>query len=196
MTQHGGLQGLVETAVLRGDYDDALAALTVWLRFSAARLLTWNRNYNVKPREISAAQVLFDKKLLFHPGFTCHLEKLDLSLGPLWASTALQIALAELGHARSLLQKHDTLFRRLRSACQMAGIVRSRLGSLHMGLEQMRHSQALVRAGVLEFLLQSLQAERSVSAEVCRQFYELEAPVKTYCSLKPDLISVVCSPAV
>lgn len=64
MTQHDGLQGLVETAVLRGDYDDALAALTVWLRFSAARLLTWNRNYNVKPREISAAQVLFDQKLL------------------------------------------------------------------------------------------------------------------------------------
>ncbi|BDA43844.1 Alpha-glucan water dikinase, chloroplastic at C-terminar half [Coccomyxa sp. Obi] len=48
--------GLLETAVLRGDYDDALAALAVWLRFSAARLLTWNSNYNVKPREISAAQ--------------------------------------------------------------------------------------------------------------------------------------------
>ena len=43
--------------MLRGDYDDALAALAVWLRFSAARLLTWNSNYNVKPREISAAQV-------------------------------------------------------------------------------------------------------------------------------------------
>lgn len=51
------LQGLLETGVLRGDYDDALAALAVWLRFSAARLLTWNSNYNVKPREISAAQV-------------------------------------------------------------------------------------------------------------------------------------------
>ncbi|CAL8469831.1 g9373 [Coccomyxa elongata] len=48
--------GLLETGVLRGDYDDALAALAVWLRFSAARLLTWNSNYNVKPREISAAQ--------------------------------------------------------------------------------------------------------------------------------------------
>ena len=35
-----------------------MAALVVWLRFSAARLLTWNRNYNIKPREISAAQVL------------------------------------------------------------------------------------------------------------------------------------------
>ena len=33
-----------------------LAATTVWLRFAAARLLLWNHNYNVKPREISAAQ--------------------------------------------------------------------------------------------------------------------------------------------
>ena len=35
----------------------ALAAVAVWVRLSAARHLTWNRNYNVKPREISAAQV-------------------------------------------------------------------------------------------------------------------------------------------
>jgi hypothetical protein len=32
-----------------------LVAVTVWLRFSSLRLLTWNHNYNVKPREISAA---------------------------------------------------------------------------------------------------------------------------------------------
>jgi alpha-glucan,water dikinase len=28
----------------------------VWLRYSASRKLTWQRNYNVKPRELSAAQ--------------------------------------------------------------------------------------------------------------------------------------------
>jgi alpha-glucan, water dikinase len=28
----------------------------LWLRFSAARLLEWNHNYNIKPREVSAAQ--------------------------------------------------------------------------------------------------------------------------------------------
>ena len=39
------------------DYNSALTAIAVWLRYSAARHLTWNRNYNVKPREISAAQV-------------------------------------------------------------------------------------------------------------------------------------------
>jgi alpha-glucan,water dikinase len=33
-----------------------LAQLLVWLRYSAARHLTWQRNYNVKPRELSAAQ--------------------------------------------------------------------------------------------------------------------------------------------
>ena len=51
------VQGLVEAAVTRDDYDAALVAIAVWLRFSAARHLTWNRNYNVKPREIGAAQV-------------------------------------------------------------------------------------------------------------------------------------------
>ena len=37
---------------------DVVAVLT-WLRFSSSRLLTWNKNYNIKPREISAAQVWF-----------------------------------------------------------------------------------------------------------------------------------------
>lgn len=52
------VQGLVEAAAKRDDYEAALVAIAVWLRFSAARHLTWNRNYNVKPREIAAAQVL------------------------------------------------------------------------------------------------------------------------------------------
>ena len=41
----------------KDDYYSALVAIAVWLRYSAARHLTWNRNYNIKPREISAAQV-------------------------------------------------------------------------------------------------------------------------------------------
>ena len=51
------VQGLLETAAPRSDFEGALLALAVWLRYSAARWLTWNANYNVKPREISAAQV-------------------------------------------------------------------------------------------------------------------------------------------
>eukprot|EP00249_Psilotum_nudum_P023740 c28967_g1_i1 orf=621-4901(-) len=34
----------------------ALIGILVWMRFMANRQLTWNKNYNVKPREISAAQ--------------------------------------------------------------------------------------------------------------------------------------------
>lgn len=34
----------------------SLVAILVWMRFMATRQLTWNKNYNVKPREISAAQ--------------------------------------------------------------------------------------------------------------------------------------------
>ena len=34
-----------------------VAALAAWLRLAAMRKLRWNVNYNVKPRDISAAQV-------------------------------------------------------------------------------------------------------------------------------------------
>ena len=54
-------QDLLDEALQRDADDESLlasvAAIVVWMRFSAARHLTWNRNYNVKPREISAAQV-------------------------------------------------------------------------------------------------------------------------------------------
>ena len=43
-----------------------MVAVAVWLRLSAKRLLTWNRNYNVKPREISAAQASPGPCLMAH----------------------------------------------------------------------------------------------------------------------------------
>jgi alpha-glucan,water dikinase len=45
---------LTETAKFEGEL--GLAGILVWMRFMATRQLTWNRNYNVKPREISTAQ--------------------------------------------------------------------------------------------------------------------------------------------
>lgn len=45
--------------VLSGTYEDvpaAMASIFVWLRFSATRHLTWQRNYNTQPRILSAAQ--------------------------------------------------------------------------------------------------------------------------------------------
>lgn len=40
-----------------------IVGLFVWIRFMATRQLTWNRNYNVKPREISKAQDRFTDDL-------------------------------------------------------------------------------------------------------------------------------------
>ncbi|KAM0844458.1 hypothetical protein ACQ4PT_057025 [Festuca glaucescens] len=40
-----------------------LAGLLVWMRFMATRQLIWNKNYNVKPREISQAQDRFTDNL-------------------------------------------------------------------------------------------------------------------------------------
>src|ERR1044071_6186802 len=42
---------------------EGLALLFVWLRFSAIRQLTWQRNYNTKPRELSHAQDRLTRKL-------------------------------------------------------------------------------------------------------------------------------------
>jgi alpha-glucan,water dikinase len=42
---------------------EGLALLFVWLRFSAIRQLTWQRNFNTKPRELSHAQERLSQKL-------------------------------------------------------------------------------------------------------------------------------------
>jgi alpha-glucan, water dikinase len=48
---------------------EGLALLYAWLRFSAIRQLTWQRNYNTKPRELSHAQERLTHKLAqFHEG--------------------------------------------------------------------------------------------------------------------------------
>ncbi|GAX75502.1 hypothetical protein CEUSTIGMA_g2945.t1 [Chlamydomonas eustigma] len=56
MHRFNAAQKLVEQASKADDVEEALTAILVWLRLSSARQLTWNKNYNVKPREISAAQ--------------------------------------------------------------------------------------------------------------------------------------------
>lgn len=45
---------LMEEATSGGEL--GIAAILVWMRYMATRQLTWNKNYNVKPREISKAQ--------------------------------------------------------------------------------------------------------------------------------------------
>lgn len=42
---------------------EAMALLYVWLRFSAIRQLTWQRNYNTKPRELAHAQDRLSNRL-------------------------------------------------------------------------------------------------------------------------------------
>jgi len=46
-----------------GGNSDGLALLFVWLRYSALRQLTWQRQYNTKPRELSHAQERLTHKL-------------------------------------------------------------------------------------------------------------------------------------
>jgi len=42
--------------VADGDQATALCKLYVWLRYSASRQLTWQRNYNTQPRILGEAQ--------------------------------------------------------------------------------------------------------------------------------------------
>ncbi|CAN0838714.1 Alpha-glucan water dikinase 2 [Linum grandiflorum] len=60
---------LTERCKVEGEL--GLIGILVWLRFMVCRYLTWNKNYNVKPREISEAQDRFTNLLqriyLSHP---------------------------------------------------------------------------------------------------------------------------------
>jgi hypothetical protein len=54
----GNAQELLDLALAAPEGAAAgVAVLAAWLRLAAVRKLRWNVNYNVKPREISAAQV-------------------------------------------------------------------------------------------------------------------------------------------
>lgn len=57
----GGLFCQLVLQVLDGFFEletsEAMADIYVWLRYSATRQLTWQRNYNTQPRILSAAQV-------------------------------------------------------------------------------------------------------------------------------------------
>jgi alpha-glucan,water dikinase len=51
------LDGQVLDEFFEVDQGEAMADIYVWLRYSASRQLTWQRNYNTQPRILSAAQV-------------------------------------------------------------------------------------------------------------------------------------------
>ncbi len=58
------------------DPSDAMARIFVWLRYSASRQLTWQRNYNTQPRILGSAQERLTHKmaevtLLSLPGEAC-----------------------------------------------------------------------------------------------------------------------------
>lgn len=48
--------GLIAAQGPAEDVTDAMARVFVWLRYSASRQLTWQRNYNTQPRILGEAQ--------------------------------------------------------------------------------------------------------------------------------------------
>jgi hypothetical protein len=58
------------------------AALATWLRLAAMRQLRWNVNYNVKPREISAAQVQCPRFFRYLSVNTSDLKRIDQNSSP------------------------------------------------------------------------------------------------------------------
>jgi alpha-glucan,water dikinase len=65
------------TKALEGKNPEAdLSKLFVWMRLSALKQLTWQRNYNTKPRELSAAQAALTSKF-------ADFYKLDPTLRPI-----------------------------------------------------------------------------------------------------------------
>ena len=45
------------------EVEGAMAAIFVWLRYSSARHLTWQRNYNTQPRILGEAQAKLTHKI-------------------------------------------------------------------------------------------------------------------------------------
>ena len=85
------------------DVEGAMASIFVWLRYSSARHLTWQRNYNTQPRILGEAQAKLTHKITeVHPlptvaihsftassnactSFSCHLLVMSLScMPPAW----------------------------------------------------------------------------------------------------------------
>lgn len=58
MHRFNAVAGLLQDRVLGGgeDVPRAAAAAYVWMRYSATRALTWQRNYNTQPRQLAGAQ--------------------------------------------------------------------------------------------------------------------------------------------
>ena len=52
---------------------DAMARIFVWLRYSASRQLTWQRNYNTQPRILGEAQARLTNAIAQVP--PCSLQK-------------------------------------------------------------------------------------------------------------------------
>ena len=66
----GPLQGAYDATILvwllqggEEDVEHAMAAIFVWLRYSSARHLTWQRNYNTQPRILGEAQAKLTHKI-------------------------------------------------------------------------------------------------------------------------------------
>lgn len=55
--------GLTERAKNEGEL--AQAGILVWLRYMATRQLTWNKNYNVKPRLVFPGPAMFRHQCTF-----------------------------------------------------------------------------------------------------------------------------------
>jgi hypothetical protein len=51
------------------DVEGAMASIFVWLRYSSARHLTWQRNYNTQPRILGEAQAKLTHKIAEVPPF-------------------------------------------------------------------------------------------------------------------------------
>jgi alpha-glucan,water dikinase len=95
-----------------GNEPEGLALLLVWLRFSAIRQLSWQRNYNTKPRELAEAQEQLTQQLasLYEPGTRAgSLVRLMLSLvGRGGEGQRVRDQVLEIMHRQGIKEEHGT----------------------------------------------------------------------------------------
>ena len=113
-----------------GHEESKLLACALWLRQAAARLLVWNHNYNVKPREISAAQEKLTAALtdIWLAWCACIVTPTSVSIMPHTDSTGCISEAYEHGTERALSTSDA-----VEGVCMWCSLSRRQLGALITG---------------------------------------------------------------
>ena len=161
---------------VQGD-EEALALLYAWLRYSAIRQLDWQRRYNTKPRELSAAQERLTERLarIFaaHPTSRFWVRLMLTTMGPGGEGQRVRDEILNIMHRHHIKEAHGTFLEEWHQKLHNnttpddIAICQAYLAFLRSDGQLERFYDTLARGGVSRERLQSF--ERPIKTDP--QFY-------------------------